>query len=309
MASTRCRNRKQEQLLRDNFLSPRRVREWRDVHSQLQTVVASRLAPERRAGDLRADRTCRCWPACSATSASRATRTTAYLGARGIRFYTPSGRAPVEEAGALDHGGRAGRDHAAVRARHRARSSRSGCERVGAPRAQEAAARAALGEEGGQVVALERATLYGIVIYSKRRINFGDVDPAAAREIFIREALVAGEWETRAAVLRAQPQADRADRGARAQVAPPGRAGRRRTDLRVLRPAAAGRRVQRRTRSSAGTARRSSASRELLLLTREELMRHEAAGITTAAFPKTMRSAASNARRPTCTSRATRATA
>ena len=41
--------------------------------------------------------------------------------------------------------------------------------------------------------------------------------------------------------------------------------------------------------SSAGTATRSSASRGCCMLTREELMRHEAAGITTAAFPKTMR--------------------
>ena len=41
------------------------------------------------------------------------------------------------------------------------------------------------------MVALERATLYGLVVYSNRRVNFGRVDPAAAREIFIREALVA----------------------------------------------------------------------------------------------------------------------
>ena len=39
-ATHRLSNRKQEQLLRDNFISPRRVREWRDIHSQLHTVVA-----------------------------------------------------------------------------------------------------------------------------------------------------------------------------------------------------------------------------------------------------------------------------
>ena len=116
-------------------------------------------------------------------------------------------------------------------------------------------------KKAAQVVALERATLYGIVIYANRRVDFGTVDPAAAREIFIREALVAGEWETQAAVRRRQPQADRAGRGARAQVAPPGRARRRRADLRLLRPAGAGRRAQRRRPSSAGIATRSSASR------------------------------------------------
>jgi ATP-dependent helicase HrpA len=39
-------------------------------------------------------------------------------------------------------------------------------------------------------MALERATLYGLVVYSGRRVNFGRVDLHAAREIFIREALV-----------------------------------------------------------------------------------------------------------------------
>jgi ATP-dependent helicase HrpA len=33
-------NRQQEQRLRERFVSPRRVREWRDIHSQLHTVVA-----------------------------------------------------------------------------------------------------------------------------------------------------------------------------------------------------------------------------------------------------------------------------
>src|SRR5213592_2223642 len=51
-------------------------------------------------------------------------------------------------------------------------------------------------KKAAEVVALERATLYGIVIYSNRRVNFGAVDAVAAREIFIREALVGNEWDT-----------------------------------------------------------------------------------------------------------------
>ena len=51
-------------------------------------------------------------------------------------------------------------------------------------------------KKAAQVSALERATLYGIVIYNNRRVNFGKVDPHAARYIFIREALVNGQWET-----------------------------------------------------------------------------------------------------------------
>ncbi|WP_163362740.1 DUF3418 domain-containing protein, partial [Escherichia coli] len=40
-------------------------------------------------------------------------------------------------------------------------------------------------KKAAEVVALERATLYGIVLYSNKRVNFGRVDPKAAREIFI----------------------------------------------------------------------------------------------------------------------------
>jgi ATP-dependent helicase HrpA len=40
-------------------------------------------------------------------------------------------------------------------------------------------------KKAAQVVALERATLYGIVVYANKRVDFATVDPAAAREIFI----------------------------------------------------------------------------------------------------------------------------
>jgi ATP-dependent helicase HrpA len=54
----------------------------------------------------------------------------------------------------------------------------------------------------GQVAANERITLYGLTINPKRRINFGAVDPVAAREIFIRHALVMGEYRTQARCIQ-----------------------------------------------------------------------------------------------------------
>lgn len=49
-----------------------------------------------------------------------------------------------------------------------------------------------------QVAAYERVTLYGLPIIAKRRINFGPIDPVQSRELFIRDALVNGEYHTRA---------------------------------------------------------------------------------------------------------------
>lgn len=52
--------------------------------------------------------------------------------------------------------------------------------------------------KSGRVLALETITLYGLVVSDKQRVNFGAIDPAQAREIFIRSALVAGDYRTTA---------------------------------------------------------------------------------------------------------------
>ena len=49
----------------------------------------------------------------------------------------------------------------------------------------------------GGAVALEKVTLYGLPIVAERKVNYGRIDPAAARELFIRHALVEGDWQTR----------------------------------------------------------------------------------------------------------------
>ena len=47
------------------------------------------------------------------------------------------------------------------------------------------------------VLAHERVTLYGVPLVADRLVSYGKVDPAVSRELFIRHALVYGEWETR----------------------------------------------------------------------------------------------------------------
>ncbi|MDQ3276563.1 MAG: ATP-dependent RNA helicase HrpA [Actinomycetota bacterium] len=49
----------------------------------------------------------------------------------------------------------------------------------------------------GAVMAYERVTLYGIPIVPARKVGYGLVDPALSRELFIRRALVEGDWDTR----------------------------------------------------------------------------------------------------------------
>nr|WP_306671113.1 ATP-dependent RNA helicase HrpA [Endozoicomonas sp. SESOKO1] len=50
-----------------------------------------------------------------------------------------------------------------------------------------------------QVVAFEQVTLYGLIVVGRRRVNYGPIDPVVAREIFIREALVEGHFDSKGA--------------------------------------------------------------------------------------------------------------
>jgi ATP-dependent helicase HrpA len=53
-------------------------------------------------------------------------------------------------------------------------------------------------KRAAQVTALERVTLYGLPIIANRRLNYGPLDPVLARDIFIRQALVAGDFHCKA---------------------------------------------------------------------------------------------------------------
>jgi ATP-dependent helicase HrpA len=56
-------------------------------------------------------------------------------------------------------------------------------------------------EKRGEVVASQRVSLYGLTLVARRMVSFGAIDPAVARDVFIREALVPGALATRGAFL------------------------------------------------------------------------------------------------------------
>ena len=66
----------------------------------------------------------------------------------------------------------------------------------------------------GAAVAYERVTLYGVPIVPRRRVQFARIDPEYARELFIRHALVEGDWPT----LAAADAFDRANRALRDEL-------------------------------------------------------------------------------------------
>ncbi|MCW5659550.1 MAG: ATP-dependent RNA helicase HrpA [Burkholderiaceae bacterium] len=285
--SHKLSNRQQEQRLRDQFVNPRRVREWRDIHSQLHTVVAEQgwrlngspatyeqLHQSLLAGLL-------------GNVGLKSDDDEWYHGARGIKFWRHPGANLSKKPGRwivcaelIETTRLYGRGIAAIEPQW--------IVQIAGHLLKTQLLEPHWEKKPAEVVALERATLYGIVVYNNRRVNFGRVDAAAARAIFIRQALVEGDWDTRLAFLAH-------NRKLIAQVQELEHK-QRRQDVLVddeLIFAFYDQQIPADVHSGATLERwyRDALKRDpkLLHLTRDELMRHEAAGITTAAFPRTIR--------------------
>jgi ATP-dependent helicase HrpA len=283
-------NRQYEQLLRQNFVNIRRVREWRDIHSQLHTVVAEHkwklnLLPANyeqlhlsMLSGLLGNIGCKI----ETEGASGD-----YLGARGIKFYPHPGAHLVKKPGRwivaaelVETTRLFGRGVAAIEP--------PWLEQVGAHLLKKQLLDPHWEKKAAEVTALERATLYGIVIYSGRKVNFGRVDMVAAREIFIRQALVDGQWETKLPFLEANQKLikqveDLEHKARRQDVLVDEELIFAFYDQQLPADVCSGYSFEHWYREEI------KKQPKLLLLTREELMRHEAAGITTQSFPKNIR--------------------
>jgi len=295
-------NRQYENLLRENYVNIRRVREWRDIHSQLHAVVGEQkwALNDKPASYEQLHLSMLCGLlgnlGCKSEETAPSPRQGAdrqssgqgeYLGARGIKFFPHPGAklskkpgrwivaAELVETTRLFGRGIANIDPLWI-------------EQVAGHLLKKQLLDPHWEKKAAQVTALERATLYGLTIYSGRRLNFGRVDPTSAREVFIREALVAGNWDTRLPFLAANNKLiDRVqDLEHKA----------RRQDVLVdeeLIYAFYDTHLPSNICSGAGCESwykdESRRQPKLLFMSQEELMRHEAAGITMQAFPRTLR--------------------
>jgi ATP-dependent helicase HrpA len=285
-------NRQQEQRLREHFVNPRRVREWRDIHAQLHTIVAEHGWRLNTAPATYEQIHCALLAGLLGNLGCKADGDDEhYLGARGIKFWRHPG-AHLSK--------RPGRWVVAAELVETTRLYARGLATV-EPKWIEALAAHLLKKQWldphwekktAEVVATERATLYGLVVYNDRRIDYARVDPHGAREIFIREALVAGlvddTWDTRLPFYAHNRQLIRQVRELEHKS--------RRQDVLVddaLIYAYYDAQIPAQIGGGADFERwyRDAQRRQprLLMLTRDELMRHEAAGVTSAAFPKLLR--------------------
>ncbi len=285
--SHKLSNRQYEQLLRSSYIHVRRVREWRDVHSQLLTVVTEqgwKLNPTPASYE---QIHLSMLSGLLGHIGCKVDEQDVYLGARGIKFYRHPGAHLRKKPGRwlvaaelVDTTRLFGRGLAAIEP--------AWLEEIGAHLLKKQWLDPHWDKRGAEVVAFERATLYGLVVYSGRRRPYAAVDPVGAREIFIREGLVAGAWDGKLPFLQANRKLVR-------QVQEIEHKSRRQDvlvdeeliyayyDAHIPAMVCNARDLE----SWWGKA--SKDQPKLLFMDREDLMRHEASSVTAQAFPRVIR--------------------
>ena len=164
-----------------HFLSYLRLREWREVHTQLHAMVTELGWKENQLPGTYEASIRPCSPACSATSAASPTNRLLPRGA-GASLPHPSLVAPHQEGRQVDHGRRDHRDHQALRPLRRPHRAGLAGSRSGRSPDPAQLLRPHWEKKAMQVSGWERTTLYGMVINPKRRIHYGPLAPAEARK-------------------------------------------------------------------------------------------------------------------------------
>ena len=292
-ATHKLSNRQHDNLLRQNFINIRRWREWRDVHSQLLTVVKEQRWTINDKPASYEQLHLSMLSGLLGNIGWKQDEEDIYLGARGIKFHRHPGVHLRKKPGKwlvcaelVETTRLFGRGMANIEP--------TWLEQVGAHLLKKQLLDPRWEARHGDVVAFERATLYGLVVYSGRRVPYAKADPVLARQIFIREALVEAQWQTPLAFMAANKKLI-------AQVMELEHKSRRQDvlvdeamiqafyeqhlpeDVCSCKTLERWYRDESRRRSAAGD------QTEPLIMTREALIRHEAVGITAQAFPKMVR--------------------
>ncbi len=200
-------------MCRDEYLNYLRIREWQDLQNQLRDIcrdleltrndqpadadrvhiaVLTGLLSHVGLADLKDEKKSR--PRDGRGRPRRTVRE--YLGARGARFAISPGSSLAKRPPEL------------VMANELVETSRlwahtvagvrtQWVEEVGAHLLKRHYAEPHWAMRSGQAVAYETATLYGVPIIARRQVSYAAIDPVLSREIFIRSALVEGQWRTR----------------------------------------------------------------------------------------------------------------
>jgi ATP-dependent helicase HrpA len=274
--------RKLHQACRDHFVSLNRMREWRDIHGQLKELIGE-LGWRVSGSPANHMQIHRALLAGLLGNVGMKTEEGNYLGARGIRFWVHPGSGVGRKAGRWLMAAEV-TETTRLYARCVATIEVEWLEDIGAHLVKRHQYEPHWEKKPAHVAAFERGTLYGLPLYTNRRVHYGPTNPEESRKIFIRQALVEGDYDTHAPfflhnrkLVREIEQLEHKSR---------------RPDVLVddelifafydkLIPAG----IHNGPDFDFWRREAEAENPRLLFLKREDLMRHQAAGITTTQFP------------------------
>jgi ATP-dependent helicase HrpA len=268
---------------RSHFLSPLRLREWHELHQQLHAQMSemNMRFNEQPASYEQIHKAL--LTGLIGNIGTRVVNEPHYLGAREIKFFIAP-NSVLAKKGAKWVLAAELVETTRLYARCVARIEPEWLEEVGTHLIKRSYFDPHWEKKAAQVAAWERSTLFGLLINPKKRVHYGPMDPEESRAVFIRTALVEGEFNTQAPFF-AHNRKLIADIEALEHKS-------RRPDVLVddeLIFAFYDARIPKGMHNGADFEKwRKEAEREnpkLLYLKKDDLMRHEAAGITTEHFP------------------------
>ncbi|HEY0665206.1 MAG TPA: ATP-dependent RNA helicase HrpA, partial [Gallionella sp.] len=273
---------------RKHFLSPLRLREWRELHQQLHAQVAEmgKRENEQPATYEQIHKALLC--GLLGNIGMKGVEGNEYLGARSIKFVIAPNSVLAKKGAKWIVAAELTETHK-LYARCVARIEPEWLEDVGAHLIKRHYYDPHWEKKAAQVAAWERSTLHGLLLNPKKRVHYGPMNPEEAREVFIRQALVEGEFNTQAPFF-AHNRKLIADIEALEHKA-------RRPDVLVDDELIYAFYDSRIPHEYSGSGMHNGAvfeqwrreaernNAKLLFLKKEDLMRHEAAGITTDQFP------------------------
>lgn len=193
--------------MKQEFLHYMRIREWFDLVRQLKDVTKQlgwtyQEGTERRSDDIHMS----LLSGLLSNIGARDGNSKEFQGARNTRFLVFPGSALAKKppeflmAAELVETSRLwARDVAAI--------DPAWVEKLGADLLKHNYSEPTWSRKRAAAIAHQKSTLYGVPIVADRTVPYHRVDPSAARDMFIRNALIAGDWNTHHAFFKANAQA------------------------------------------------------------------------------------------------------
>jgi ATP-dependent RNA helicase HrpA len=189
-------NNKLRKYCRENFLSYVRMQDWHDVHAQLLSQVKQMgLRLNQQAADYEPIHRALLAGLLGNVACKGEERD--YLGARAVKFQIFPGSALFKKPPKWLMAAEVV-ETARLYARTVAKIEPEWVERSAAHLVKRHYFEPHWEKDRNAVMGYERVSLYGLPLIARRKIQYGRIDPKLSREIFIRGALVAGDYETRA---------------------------------------------------------------------------------------------------------------